>query len=343
MATNGKFLSKDGQWYDTAQEMWSANAAWNEKQGIQKEQNRLIQQQNQLLEQQSMLNYQLEQEKIQKNYELEINKMKHEEKMRLLKLFDDVGISKETYDNYITKSILNKETEKLQAKRNEHLLMSSKYDFLLQEEKYKNELGYDVYDSTMEKYDLYDLKVKLMDNECYDKVSKSKQKKIDELKIMEKKSKDIFGVFFGICFFILLLNCIFGLWNKLWLLWVITIIPVVVTYKIYGKYFDMLKEISKVEFDEKKYKSKLNELILQENDAANKLIDTIQSNNEQQVNDLYNFRVKHYNASVEKLLIDVGFKRLIESLGLEYKKVNNRNKEKDGTIEDYVEYFETNS
>lgn len=345
MATNGKFLSKDGQWYDTAQEVWSANSAWNEKQGIQKEQNRLLQQQNQLLQQQNELNYQIEQEKIQKNYELEMNKMKHKEKMRLLKLFDDVGISKEIYDNYINTNILNKETEKLQSKRNKHLLMSSKYDFLLHKNEYWKEHDYDQYDEIMEKYDLYDLEEKL-ESDCYDKVSQKKQDEIDMLKEKVNKLNNYANCSFVICFFFLV-ACMWFISNDIWyssiILWFIGDVITVILFLVANSNEKKLKSMPKQTFNEKKYISKLNNLVSKEIADADKCMDSIKTNTKQYIDDLYEFRIKHYNSSIEKLLIDVGFKELIEDLGLEYKRVNNSNKKKDGTIEDYIEYFETNS
>ena len=122
----GKFLSKDGQWYDTPSEKFSADLAWDVKQGTQEKQNRLLQQQNRLMEQQMQMQYDLEQEKIQKDYEKEMKKLAHAEKMRILRLFDDIGISKETYDTFINTNFLNKTNVKLMEQRDEHLLMSSK-------------------------------------------------------------------------------------------------------------------------------------------------------------------------------------------------------------------------
>ncbi len=346
MATNGKFLGKDGQWYDTAQEMWSANSAWNEKQGIQKEQNRLIQQQNQLLQQQNELNYQIEQEKIQKNYELEMNKMKHEEKMRILKLFDNVGINKETYDLYINTNFNNETNKELLEQKDEHLLMSSKYDFLLHEAENEEKYGFDNYDATMEKYGLYDLKVDLMDEDCYEKVSKSKQKEKENLTTTVKKTnKCLKYSLISVPFAIILLIAGFetpiayAAIVFISLLFTSIICSICIGYSARKE----LKEIPDKTFSINKYNKKLNSLISKEQEAVNKIINTLKSNNESLVSKFYDFRIKHYNANIEKLLIDAGYKELVESLGIKYQTVNNSNKKHNGTVEDYIEYLETNS
>jgi len=43
---------------------------------------------------------------------------------------------------------------------------------------------------------------------------------------------------------------------------------------------------------------------------------------------------------VEKLLIDVGIKETVLNLNLEYPKINVNNKIKDGSVEDYIAYFD---
>lgn len=342
----GKFLSKDGQWYDTPSEKFSADLAWDVKQGTQEKQNRLLQQQNRLMEQQMQMQYDLEQEKIQKDYEIEMKKLAHAEKMRILRLFDDIGISKETYDTFINTNFLNKTNVKLMEQRDEHLLMSSKYDYLLHEDENEEKYGYDNYDATMERYDMYNLKAELQDDECYDKVNKSKQKEIDELKSKLSILNGWFSFLVMICvfFFAISMYCITNeVWYTSIIWWLILIAITVIVYKIYSSYDNKLKAMPEKTFNQEKYIAKLNKLMLEEQEAADKITKTIKANNESLVSKFYDFRINHYNASIEKLLVDVGFKDLVESLGLEYKKVNNSNKKKAGTIEDYTEYFETNS
>ena len=57
-------------------------------------------------------------------------------------------------------------------------------------------------------------------------------------------------------------------------------------------------------------------------------------------NDFIEFRKNHYNSKIEKLLIDMNLNNDIKKLKLEYPKINNSNKISDGTIEDYITYFD---
>jgi hypothetical protein len=86
--------------------------------------------------------------------------------------------------------------------RDEHLLMSSKYDYLLHEDENEEKYGYDNYDATMERYDMYDLRDALMDDECYDKVSKSKQKEIDGIRNKSSKINNLASYFILVTIFL---------------------------------------------------------------------------------------------------------------------------------------------
>lgn len=347
---NGKYLSIDGAWYSTFDEKLAADARYKQQERqneLIEQQTRKIEQQNRLIEQQNQLNYQLEQEKIQKNYELEMNKLQHEEKMRILRLFDDVGISKETYDAYINSKFTNETTNELLKQKDEHLLMNSKYDFLLHEDEKIKELGYSTVNKTMDKYDMYGLKNSVR-SDCYDKVSKADQKAKDDLIVKSKYAKrwligSLISVPLSLILFIAVCEGPEPIVYTMIALMACICTALIVSGCVWNQIENEIKEIPDKTFNVNKYHNKLNMLITQENETVNKLIETIKKDNEEQVDALYNFRLNHYNASIEKLLIDVGFKELVESLGLEYKKVNNSNKKKDGTIEEYIEYFETNS
>ena len=99
------FLSTDGKFYETGLEALAASKAYDDKMKVQEEQNRLIEKQNRLIEEQNRINAQLEYDKMQNDYNIEMKKLNHAEKMRLYKLFDDVGISKNIYDEYINKCL----------------------------------------------------------------------------------------------------------------------------------------------------------------------------------------------------------------------------------------------
>ena len=107
-----KYVGKDGRTYDDYHSYTLGNLAWDKMQAQQQEQNKLLKEQNKLLEQQEKQKKEIELEKIKQQKEIELEKMKqqeelerqrqitqrekmyHEDKMRILKLFDDIGMSK---------------------------------------------------------------------------------------------------------------------------------------------------------------------------------------------------------------------------------------------------------
>ena len=352
MGKKVNYIGKDGGWYENYGDYIAANNKYEQQETQNKlleQQNRNIEQQNILIEQQNKLNYQLEQEKIQKNYELEMNKLEHEEKMRILRLFDDIGISKETYDAYINAKFTNEITNELLKQRDEHLLMSSKYDFLLHEDEKLEEFGRSRLDEILRKNDMFSLRNSVRSN-CYNKVSEADLKEREKLKARENKIASVLELEFVVGF-ISFVICSFlttnGIIESAIIFWVLLIIVLVFLGMLFISKLNSidkkLKLLPEEKLSEKKYKAKLNQLLDQEIESANKLTESIKSASVKHAEAIYKFRLNHYNASIEKLLVDVGFKDLVESLGLEYKKVNNSNKKKDGTIEDYVEFFETNS
>lgn len=95
----GQFRGKDGGWYNTWEEMRGADGRYEQ----QERQNELLAKQNNLLEQQKRLEF----EKITQNAAIEIQKMeiqreqmRHNEQMRILGLFDEIGISTSSYLNF---------------------------------------------------------------------------------------------------------------------------------------------------------------------------------------------------------------------------------------------------
>ena len=103
------FPSKDGKIYKTGLEAMMADKAWNEKMAVQEQQNKLLEEQNRLI-----LQNQIRQNKIQeeqrKNHEEQIATIKDEtikqkkiaEESRILRLFDDIGLNKRYYDDYVS-------------------------------------------------------------------------------------------------------------------------------------------------------------------------------------------------------------------------------------------------
>lgn len=183
MATNEKFLGKDGAWYDNYSDWRAADTRYEQQERQNKlieNQNKLIEEQNIRIEQQNKLNYELEKEKIQKNYELEINKMQHEEKMRILRLFDDTGISKETYDAYINSNFMTEINKELLEQRDNHLALMNKYDFLLHQDDKIEELGMEYVVAIKKENDIFNLEEEI-ESTCYIKIKGNKLKQRKEL------------------------------------------------------------------------------------------------------------------------------------------------------------------
>ena len=98
------FPSKDGKIYKTGLEAMMADKAWNEKMAVQEQQNKLLEEQNRLILQNKI------QEEQRKNHEEQIATIKDEtikqkkiaEESRILRLFDDIGLNKRYYDDYVS-------------------------------------------------------------------------------------------------------------------------------------------------------------------------------------------------------------------------------------------------
>ena len=110
--------------------------------------------------------------------------------------------------------------------------------------------------------------------------------------------------------------------------------------KIFNHREFIKKMIDKPTLNYKKYEDQLKSSI----EYANKKIEEAQKKLslllEKPIKEFNKFRFNHYNSSVEKLLKDVEFDIIVLNLGFDYPKINNSNKIKDGTVEDYITYFE---
>ena len=350
---SGNYRSKDGQWYENGMDAMTADQAWEEKQGLQKEQNRLIQEQTQMLEEQNRLNREIEKEKIEKNHELELQKMSHDEKMRILNLFDNIGISKETYDNYVNKNILNKEYKELDdliecVNNLEYFLRNSAFYFGSSLETEEDEFDYLFDDSIKIKREII--------SSCYEIDKKYEKKLRREIRDLEEKVKFRYFISVVLVFGALLLTlCICmndfessGFETMLIIVVMASLIyaPILLYRTLINdspKIKEMKAKKSKPRLNIEKCEKKLKEKIKNEKDKIKNKTEEIILKTGKEIEDFNNFRLNHYNSNIEKLLVDVGFKKIVEDLGLEYKKVNNSNKKKNGTIEDYVDYFENHS
>ena len=253
--------------------------------------------------------------------------------MRLLKLFDEVGISKKTYDTYINHSYKNKYLdERWQASEN-----ITDLKLLL--------------DGTFSLDNIKDAQLKSkIESILGDNPKSTEDYLIDETYELKQKRKKhciysalIYVGGFSISCIGVLINSdsLFGIGM---LSAVVGTIYLVTTLSKYNNKIMRNEELIKYSsVDYSKYSKQLNNLIEKEEKRISSLDERYKKEVEPIIDDFYSFRINHYNPKIEKLLDDVGYSELIKQYGFKLKSINNSNKKKDGTIEDYIEYFETHS
>lgn len=399
MAYNGKWLSDDGKYYDTFTEKATADHAWRTQREEQQAQNELLAKQNELLQEQTEQRNKLEREKLDfereqeanRLYELEL-KQEHKEKMRILKLFDNIGLNKEYYDNFIKYLIANTtEYDTLDSIVNQKEEIKSHIDMMKsnienpkkvmsdynywknQRERLNTMISDDIwydrkYDELSDCYStdpkaekVYDRFTKFVDNpeglaeEDIDNLSsKFDIQTFKELKRKNKNNTLFFKVSFAIWILstILIIYGIFADNTDLGVyglgLWMAMIVIAILKINYTPDYSSMMKEIIRKEIqndytkilDEKKVITKWKEIKVRYENQLKELEQTIKKEMEPKWNDFIEFRKKHYNSRFESLLLDLRLKKQVEELGLKWAKINNGNKINDGSIEDYIEYFE---
>lgn len=316
---DGKVQGKDGQWYDNWCEAKLADREWydNLPEGV-------------------TIDEEWERKHEEKQYE--------QEKRRIEKLFEDVGISKKIYDAYINTNFLNESNKKLLKQISDQHSIVSGLDLLFYENKIRKKLGSEVMEDYMDNYELYSLRRKVLDN-CNIRVSDDELKIMDNLKAEVKILNDI-GKYVLVFLLVQVICCTYIITKTYYSYLPVCIIGCAIVFillLIVSFKSSNLNCLIKQTFDYKKYISKLKEMLSYEEDKLKTLEERLQSNNKKTIDDFNNFRLNHYNSDIEKLLDIVGFEGKVARLELEYMKVNNGNKKKDGTIEDYIEYFESHS
>lgn len=362
------YIGKDGEVYDTLGQRSEADARYDqhqEQKSLLEEQNRLIAQQNQIIEK-NRLNEMIAQYK----------QMEHEEEMRILNLCDDVGITKEAIDSFrdylftppkelqklkedIDLKYYNLDEQiqdaKIYLSKDDELIINRYYEVFPRINKLKKILSSEREEEIREQF------LDWIDNpEEYTK----ELTKVDaydtsiNLKKAEKtKMVNIIIVIVSIVLLILILtnynDALFGIQLILGMS-----LPLVIIYFMYKMFKD--DEIPKLQkkledkFTDMKYvetlklnKIKPKEVLKNHIEEMEKELNCFLNKENEFYNDIYTkwndfieFRKNHYNSKVEKLLIDVGIKETVLNIGLEYPKINVNNKIKDGSVEDYIAYFD---
>ena len=429
-----KYVGKDGRTYDDYHSYTLGNLAWDKMQAQQQEQNKLLKEQNKLLEQQEKQKKEIELEKIKQQKEIELEKMRqqeelerqrqitqrekmyHEDKMRILKLFDDIGMSKETYYNFKKRLFKNsledlrtinnaeQELKELKRKLNVESLENclnrirvndfKKFEYFFpklscsieQEDlpiEKRNEIitwvnNIEEYKEELKKIGIYDITKKLIkwtndiekygselkNRGYYDSIIKLNKSQNENMNRNEQSnSKGL--IFLIISIIVFILSIISGL-GVMWVLFIIVLIPTI-SYMIKPNSINDItnNETSPLEYcildiythiyyyqqnninPEQIIKDKIEEKEVELEKFKNKIQETKKRYQETLTksilpkwNDFIEFRKNHYNSKIEKLLIDMNLNNDIKKLKLEYPKINNSNKISDGTIEDYITYFD---
>lgn len=411
MATNGKWLGNDGQWYDTLVEKNTADTAWSKQREEQQQQNELIAEQNRLIQEQAereekrikeQQEYDREQERIRK-LELE-EQHEYEEDRRIIKLFDSIGLHKQYYNDFMH-YLINDEIAKLlddieklkgyilwnnnDIKKLDEILESPVDNIHKYQRDVKNFNGLS-FDSQVEFADMNPqdnwideaiekcysgskeeekIKNKLM--ECMNDISllntlTSKEKRYfcgyEYKGYMQKRNKNnVMAVLSGIVAFIFYIIGISvkldnGSYGWLYIIAIIMAIIAIICLSNGAKCksiilanlkkcidgmgcieLDKNKIIKLFTKQKKKYQDKVKEYNNQVLDIEKEISKKVMP----KWTDFVDFRKKHYNSQLEKVLLDVGLNKQINKLGLEYPKINNNNKTGDGTIEDYIAYFDS--
>lgn len=386
------FPSKDGKIYKTGLEAMMADKAWNEKMAVQEQQNKLLEEQNRLI-----LQNQIRQNKIQeeqrKNHEEQIATIKDEtikqkkiaEESRILRLFDDIGLNKRYYDDYVSYLFGNyqKQLEDINlsirnckalstwlvADIDENGAHNTTFDFddcyIKKENKKLKECLKDInLLKELTDNDINGLSSEIMSIPYLPNNNLSNKELLPSL--IDKyfntyKKRKISGIitFISIAIiFILMMVDDDKSMDIGFTIFMIVGFPIMIFYSIY--LFKNLTSKSNIKdvinyeiknsrkLDVKKAKKKLKDANKENDDYLKELQEKEQTLKQEMIkttklkwDDFVEFRKKHYLYNFEKLLLDMELDKKIKDIGLEYPKINKSNKISDGTIEDYVEYFDS--
>ena len=385
--------SKDGKFYDTLLEKNSADRAWDEKMAVQEQQNKLLEEQNRLILQNQINQNKMREEQIRRQEE-QIETIKNEttkqkeiaDESRILRLFDDVGINKRYYDDYISYLFgdYQKQLEDINLSIRNCKAWSTWLVADIDENGIHNNTTFDFDDCYIEKENEklkeclknINLLKELTDNDING--LSSEIMKIPSLPNNNLSNKELFPS---------LIDKYFNTYKKRKISGIITFVSLAITFILMmidvGKSMDIgftifiiigfpgmiayslylfknltsksnIKDVINYEIknsrklDVKKAKKKLKDANKENDDYLKELQEKEQTLKQEMIkttklkwDNFVEFRKKHYLYNFEKLLLDMELDKKIKDIGLEYPKINKSNKISDGTIEDYVEYFDS--
>ena len=270
--------------------------------------------------------------------------------MRINNLFDEIGISRNVFDKFVHKTLFipNNISNNLEQSKKQLYLVES----LLQAEN-NEDIKSNIISYENEASDLY---YEIREQCCNidEKEQEILIKQLNELKDNKTKTwiKTIIKFLIStVLLFILLIpigNILGDTLNNKWMIpfysvfgWIIYVIVIISKLQSINKEIKSKENlIGKETVDEKKYMNKVKHLINEAKKEVDKPNNKILHIIKPRIDNFNEFRLNHYNAKIEKLLLDIKFNETISSFGLDYVKVNSSNKVKNGTLEDYIVYFD---
>lgn len=363
------YYGKDGKRYKDVVELWNANAVVEN----QEEQTRLLQvnaelaafqaeQEERKMQQAEILEYSRQEHEKQ----MQQTKYEHEQELLLLKIFDEVSIPIEIYKKFekqlFNAGSINSEDVEQYSKLMTHLLNKkaedgNKFRELLESnmkfpnnevkytDKYKKfeEFINEKYSKTMFNIEQKDFDIVENNTEFIDVLTKEKKKVNQSKKIV--KFSGIFEIVIGIGILLSELNH-----PVMFILSIITLV-MGLFFTSFNRVYDsnttkelkiklnksinnqMAKEYTtNVSEEEQTIQNKISEVQAKLRAESKEIID-------KRLQDLYNFRINHYNIKIEKLFYDVGLINKCTERNYNWLNISKDNIKHEGTYEDYFHYF----
>ena len=339
----GLFRGKDGQWYDTVDQMIAADNRYEQ----QETQNKLLEEQNKLLQQQALL----EQERQARQRELELAQRNKEikakqqaEEQRLLSLCDAVGINKPIIDNYIkyifSDELVNEEDRKKLKKYNQS-----------QEDLQKDRKNLWEDERTLHNLEI----IKEIKNNDFSHIDDMELYYGSNLKHLveeyDSSSDLIIGGIGTTVVMVIIITVAMGIFLDWWT-WGPTILGLIpLFYYIFMMFGQSAKknEIQKLcDSEIKRLKKSLhnkNKTLTEEiidnkmDEIYDKHLVIMQKNVKNKIEALNEFRLNHYNYKIDKLLLDMGLDNRLKNYKLKYKIISKEEALATGDIDDYVIFF----
>ncbi|MBP3766182.1 MAG: DUF2116 family Zn-ribbon domain-containing protein [Bacilli bacterium] len=385
----GSFLGADGAFYDTLEEKLQADARYKQ----QEKQNELIEEQTKLLKKQQLENERLEQQRHddmlralrEETDRRDIQERYRSDKERIQRLFDDIGLNKRIYDDYVG-SIFN--TKKFDFRSSEKDYLDGNIEDLREVEDFldydeeqlneyisreylleklhnkfnKNEYGH--YECLKE-YILYESIIKAKEVENSDTVLTcgncgavvAKDADICDscgATFVQEKEKKSFSTYMIIIGLILIFIGIVAILSESYIgicaFFGGDILAIIGLLSYFKTKENENNNINNLSLDLEVFRNELRTLINdfkkeieKDKRALKKKMQKYQEFLQEQADDFYNFRLQHYLPKLEKLLLDMEYDVFLKDYKIDFKTVNKNNKVKNGSIEDYVVYFEENT